>query len=194
MGGGVEYGFSPRPIRERDPLRPRTGRGIAKAAASVVVGFYARSLQLPAVILRPFSVYGPWEPPARLIPTLLRAAIKGEAVALTAGTARHDFVFVEDVVEAALLAATRPLKPGTALNVGTGVQWTNEEVASLVEAVTGRPLRIEKGKHPGSPADTEFWAADMSKTRRLLRWSPRFDLRSGLEATLRWMEEHGQLA
>ncbi|MDR7574024.1 MAG: NAD-dependent epimerase/dehydratase family protein [Armatimonadota bacterium] len=194
MGSSLEYGPYPRAIRERDPLRPTTDRGVAKAVASLLVAFYAHAFSLPAIILRPFYVYGPGEPPEQLIPTLLRAALTGEEVRLTTPGYRHDFVFVEDVVEACLRAATRSVRPGEAFNIGTGIQWANEEVAALVESITGRPLRLRIGTYPPSPPDTSCWVADIRKAQRRLRWSPRWDLPAGLRRTLEWMQRHGDPA
>lgn len=191
IGSSLEYGPYPRAIRERDPLRPTTDRGVAKATASLLVAFYARAFGLPAVILRPFYVYGPGEPPEQLIPTLLRAALTGEEVRLTAPGYRHDFVFVEDVAEACLRAATRSVRPGEAFNIGTGIQWTNEEVAAWVEFITGRSLRLRIGAHPPSPPDTSCWVADIRKAQRRLQWSPRWDLPAGLRRTLEWIHRHG---
>lgn len=191
VGSFLEYGSKPRPMHEGMALRPTTPRGLFKAAASLVVRLYAKNAGVPAVIVRPFSVYGPWEPPHRFIPTLLRAALTGEEVPLTASTVRHDFVYVGDVVDACLLAAVQPLRPGEVLNAGTGTQRTNNEVVAVVEEVTGCRVRVRPGAHPGSPADSPSWVASTAKSRRLLGWVPKFDLPSGLRVTWEWMRTHG---
>ncbi|MBX5477535.1 MAG: NAD-dependent epimerase/dehydratase family protein [Pyrinomonas methylaliphatogenes] len=188
FGSSLEYGRYDRPIKEVDHLSPVTDRGMAKATASMLAEFYARWHGIPVVILRPFSVYGPFENPNRFIPTLLRAAMTGEEVRLTAPSYRHDFIFVEDVVEASLRAAELQVQSGEAFNLGTGTQWTNEEVAALVEQVTGRALRLQIGARPPNPPDTSCWVADIEKARRLLGWEPFHDLSSGLKRTWRWMQ------
>jgi len=190
VGSSLEYGPYPRAIHEKDLLRPNTDRGIAKAAASTLVLFYARAYAVPAVIVRPFSVYGPWESPGRLIPTLLRAAISGDEVQLTAPGYRHDFVFVGDVVEVCLRVAAARVRPGDSFNVGTGKQWSNEEVAALVETLTGRTLRLQIGARPPSPTDTRCWVASIEKLQRRLGWTPQWDLPAGLRTTLDWMLAH----
>ncbi|MCS7182294.1 MAG: NAD-dependent epimerase/dehydratase family protein [Thermoanaerobaculum sp.] len=190
LGSSLEYGWLARPIRERDPLRPNTPRGLAKAAASALVQLYAKHAGVSAVILRPFSVYGPGEAKDRFIPKLLQAAMDGKALPLAPGEVRHDFVYVEDVVEACLRAACRSLRPGTVLNVGTGRQWTLEEVVTLVESLIGKPVRLLRGAYPNSPCDASCWVADMGKTRRVLGWEPRVTLEDGLQRTLRWMQGH----
>lgn len=190
VGSSLEYEPLSRPLHESDPLRPNTDRGLAKMLASRLVEFYARFHGVPAIILRPFNVYGPWESPRRFIPTLLRAALRDEEIRLTAPGYRHDWIFVADVVEACCRALEAPVEPGEAFNVGTGLQWSNEEVVAIVEALVGRPLRRRTGAYPPSPPDRSCWAADIEKARRSLSWSWAWDLPSGLQATLTWMRDH----
>ncbi len=190
VGSSLEYGRMGRPTRESDPLRPVTERGLAKALASRLVRFYAQDRGLEAVIVRPFSVYGPWESPRRFIPTLLRSALTGEPVRLTPPGYRHDFIFVDDVVEGCLRVAKAWIRPGEAFNLGTGVQWTNEDVVRLAEEVTARPIFVIPDSYPPGPADTVCWVADIQKAARRLSWSPRWTLRAGLVRTLEWVEGH----
>jgi nucleoside-diphosphate-sugar epimerase len=184
FGSTLEYGPRSVPLAESEPLTPSTWRGGAKAASALLALQTARSLGVELIVLRPFSVYGPWESPRRLIPTLVRAALTGEEVSLVPGP-RHDFVFVDDVVEAALGALTAPLPNGEAFNLGTGIERRNEEVAALVEDVCSVRLRIHL-EHPGSPADAEHWVADVEKSVRLLGWRARTSLRDGLAKTVEW--------
>ncbi|WP_322797954.1 NAD-dependent epimerase/dehydratase family protein [Thermoflexus sp.] len=190
VGSSLEYEPMARSLRESDPLRPNTDRGLAKMLASRLVEFYARFRGVPAIILRPFSVYGPWESPRRFIPTLLRAALRDEEIRLTAPGYRHDWIFVADVVEACCRALEASVEPGEAFNIGTGVQWSNEEVVAIVEALVGRPLRRRIGEYPPSPPDRTCWVAEIEKAQRSLGWSPAWDLPSGLRATLTWMQDH----
>lgn len=188
-GSSLEYAPQAHPLRETDPLQPKTFRGLAKATGSMVARWYAHYEGLHVVILRLFSVYGPWESPHRFIPTVLRAALKGENICLTAPGFRHDFVFVEDGVAACLQAAEAPLTSGEVCNVGSGQQWTNEEVVALVERLVGHELRVSVGAYPAQPPDTQHWQADIAKARALLGWAPACSLEKGLEKTLAWLRE-----
>lgn len=190
VGSSLEYGWKERPISEDDVLEPTTVRGAAKAAATHVC--LAWSSRLPVVVLRPFSVYGPWEPDARLVPTVVRAALRGEELRLTAPGYRRDFVYVGDFVEAVLLALTAPAgAEGEIVNVGSGRQAANEDVVAEVERLTGRELAVRTGAHPGRPPDTKFWVADVTKAKHLLGWEPRRTLADGLAATLEWFDASG---
>ena len=101
---------------------------------------------------------------------------------------RHDFIFVEDVVDACLCAARLATPPGAVFNIGSGVSTTNEAVVETARRVTGRPIPIAEAPYPSSPADRSFWCADISAAREQLGWSPRHSLEEGLAATYEWMQ------
>ena len=184
----LEPGPRPEPIRESDPFRPRTPFGVAKAA-STLLARQAAGQGRPIVMLRPFSVYGPGEPATRLIPTAIRAALDGTPFRLTAPGFTRDFVFVEDVVDAYLAAATAPGIDGQLLNIGTGRATPNEEVVRLVASVVGRPITLHPEPFPAKPTDTAVWCADITTARDLLGWSPAHTLEQGLVRTVTWLRE-----
>lgn len=190
LGGSSEYGTKSGPMRESDCLEPLTFYGAAKAAATLLCQQYARANRRPVVVLRAFSVYGYWESPSRLIPTAIRAALCDRELALTAPGYRRDFVFVEDLVEACLLALRAEKASGEIINVGSGLQWSNEEVVDLVQVVTGRRINVRVGAYPARRSDKAHWVADIRKARDLLGWEPRHTLRAGLEKTVSWYLLH----
>lgn len=186
VGSSLEFGPRERPLRPSDPLRPTTPRGLAKAAAALLVGEAARA-GAPVVVVRPFSVYGPWEAPTRFVPRAIRAAVRGEELPLTGPGHRRDYVHVDDVVEGILAALRTPGIEGESFQLGTGVQWANEELVEQVAKAVGRPLRVRVGAWPASPSDVGHWVADPATSRARLGWSPRHDLASGLADTVAWV-------
>jgi nucleoside-diphosphate-sugar epimerase len=185
VGSSLEFGPRARPLRPDDPLLPTTLRGVAKAAAALLCAEAARAGR-PVVIVRPFSVYGPWEASTRLVPRAILAALRGEELPLTGPGHRRDYVHVDDVVDGILAALRAPGVEGQAFQLGTGEQWANEELAEQVAKVVGRPLRVRPGAWPASPSDTGHWVADATTSRARLGWSPRHDLASGLAHTVAW--------
>ena len=183
VGSSLEYRPADRPLREDDPLEPTTARGATKVAATVAVLQWAQEQGVPATVIRPFSVYGPGEPPGRLIPTLMHCLRTGDRFRTTTGTYRRDLVFVDDVADACALALHSDAAAGATLNVGTGVETSTGEVVELAQRVTGRTISIEDGGFPARPSDTEHWVADMTRTRSLLGWLPPTDLATGLDLT-----------
>jgi nucleoside-diphosphate-sugar epimerase len=190
LGSSLEYGFRATPMKEDDPAAPSTGRGVAKAAQTLLCTQFARANRLPVVTLRPFSVYGPWESSGRLIPTLALALLHDREVRLTVPGIRHDFVFVDDVADACLRAAVRDTGYGDIVNIGSGSQWSNEEVAVILQERAGSKMRILAEPYPAQPPDTSYWVADISKAARILGWKPAHDLRAGLGKTLDWFRDH----
>ena len=176
-----------RAFRESDCMHPATSRGAAKACAALWLRQYAGSTGFPAVELRVFSVYGIGEGPHRFIPTLLRAAITGEVMPLVAGP-RHDFIYVEDVVDACLCAARVATAAGAVFNIGSGVSPTNEEVvARESDRAADSDRRNALSQQSGGPG----WCADISAAREHLAWTPRHSLPEGLGATYEWMRQGG---
>ncbi len=193
VGGSLEYGARKRPLTESLRLEPTTFYGVTKAASTLLCRQFAHANRLPIVTLRLFSVYGYWEAATRLIPTAISAALGGREISLTAPGYRRDLVFVEDVVEACLSALGAPRVSGQVINVGSGRQWTNEEVVDMVQAASGQPIKTRVGGYPPRPTDPTHWVADIGKARRLLGWEPRHTLRSGLEKTIAWFRLHREL-
>jgi nucleoside-diphosphate-sugar epimerase len=190
IGSSLEYGVRKRPLKESDRLEPVTFFGATKAAAALLCQQFARANRLPIVVLRLFSVYGYWEAPTRLVPTGIMAALRDREIALTTPGYRRDFVFVEDVVEACLLSLQAERVVGEVINVGSGQQWSNEEVVEMVQAVSGQKVKVRAGEYPPRPSDTTNWVADNRKAKRLLGWKPRHTLRNGLEKTIAWFRLH----
>jgi nucleoside-diphosphate-sugar epimerase len=139
-------------------------------------------------VVRLFSVYGPWEARHRLVPQAIRAALTGEELPLTGPELRRDFVFVDDVVDACLRAASVDAALGEAINIGTGVETANEELVAEVERVIGKEVRTRIGAYSARETDSAHWRADISKAKRLLGWEPRYTLAAGLARTAAWME------
>jgi len=184
-GGSSEYGPKPHALAEDDVLAPVTAYGAAKAAATTLAAQAARA-GLPVAILRPFSIYGPWEPAGRLVPSAIRAALTGATLPLTAGAWVRDYVFVDDVVDACLLAAGAPSAVGEIVNLGTGRQTSNHDVVAAVERLTGRRIVVAPGAYAAHGSDTTHWVADTRKAARLLGWRARHDLAAGLAETIAW--------
>jgi nucleoside-diphosphate-sugar epimerase len=181
LGSSTEYGDMGGPMAEEAPLRPRGFFGATKAAGSLLVTAAAARRSLRAAVLRPFQVYGPLDHPTRFVPTVLRAAHRGDVLALTQPGYRRDWIYVDDVVEACLRAATAGhLPPNQALNLGTGRQVANEELVAEAERVTSRTIRVTVGGHPGREWDTRSWVCDPSLARELLGWEAKVPLDDGL--------------
>lgn len=185
-GSSLEYDLRRSPLRESDALAPQTIHGVTKAAATLLCQQFAQQHGVPAVVLRLFTVYGPWEGAARFVPSLMRAALTNRPIALTRAGLTHDWIHVDDVVEACLRAVSAEGIEGEVLNVATGVTHTNEDLVEAVEALTRCPIAREVEPFPARPWDTDVWVADVTKSAARLGWRASTTLGDGLRRTLAW--------
>src|SRR5262249_5612399 len=106
-GSSSEYGYKDHPPAEDEALEPNSHYAVTKAAATHYCQFTARQHNLHAVTTRLYSIYGPWEEPTRLIPTLIIRGLKGNLPPLVSPRTARDFVYVDDAVEALLQVASQ---------------------------------------------------------------------------------------
>ncbi|HUF46184.1 MAG TPA: SDR family NAD(P)-dependent oxidoreductase, partial [Vicinamibacterales bacterium] len=189
-GSSLEYDLARSPLCEADAPAPATVHGVTKAAASLLCQQFARQHGVPAVVLRFFTVYGPWEGPTRFIPAVMMAAIDRGAVQVTRDGLAHDRIHVDDVVDACERAAATGGLDGEIINVATGRQSSNEDVVSIVERLAGRPIVRAAEPFPMRAWDTSHWVADVTKARARLGWRARLSLDDGLAETYAWFSRH----
>jgi dolichol-phosphate mannosyltransferase len=186
-GSSSEYGLKDHPPSEDEAIEPDSDYAVTKAAATMYGMKEARRTGVKITTLRLYSAFGPWEEPSRLWPTLLVHAMEGRLPRLADPSTARDFVYVDDVVEAFVLAARVPHQ-ATVLNVGSGIQST---LADVVEAARRRfQLAAEAlwGSMSSRSWDTSVWVADSQRAKDVLGWVPRIALPMGLEAFTAWLE------
>lgn len=185
-GDASEYGRKRRPARESDACRPTTVDGRARAIATLYARYVALTEHKPIVILRLFSVFGPGDHPARLIPRLVADARAHAPLCLSRSDVARDYLYVDDVADlflAALRAA--PRLAGRVLNAGSGRRVTLAEIVAHIRALTGSRSEARWGSFPLAPHDRGCWTADVTELRRQLDWRPAFSFEDGLRATIR---------
>lgn len=190
-GSSSEYGFKGEPMRETDRLDPNSIYAVAKAAQTHLCGLWARKRPMDVVVFRLFSVYGPWEEPSRLIPTLIRRARAGLPLDMVSPDTSRDFVYIDDVLEALLdLKAAAQLR-GEVVNLGTGVETTMRDAVATVTDLLGSRSEVRWGAMPARHWDSARWCADRARAKAILGWEPRHSLRAGLARMAEWMDHTG---
>ncbi len=190
-GSSSEYGFKDRAMKEDDLPEPLGDYAVAKCAATLYCRSEALLHDLPIVILRVFSPYGPWDDPRRFIPSACRLLLAGEVLQLATPRAVRDYLHIDDLLDLYQRVTELPIAPGEIFNAGSGRQVSVAEVAGHLQQLTGGPAPVNGSETPRRP-EPQCWVAEMEKARRLLGWSQKVDLADGLARTVAWMREHPQ--
>lgn len=186
-GSALEYGpVSGRISEETEPI-PDTDYGRTKLAGSQAVFDAVRTAELPAAVVRLFTVYGPGEHEGRLLPSLLDAARTGGEVNLSSGEQPRDFTYVEDAVAGLLRAGLIGTAPDR-LNVATGRLTTVRRFAEEAAEILGIPAhRLRFGRVPQRTGEMFHGVVDTSRARRVLGWVPATSVGDGIRRT--WQQE-----
>jgi nucleoside-diphosphate-sugar epimerase len=190
-GSSSEYGFKDFAMRETDLPEPNSYYAVAKCAQTLLCQHVARTEKRSINTLRIFSAYGPFEEPTRLVPTLIRRALKGEELLLVPPDTARDFVFVEDIVDAFLQTNQLGKLQGEVINLGTGVQSTVRDVVESILRHTGARVECRWGAMQPRIWDSTVWVADCTRAKTLLGWRATTRLDEGLQKTVAWTQSGG---
>ncbi|MBV9866363.1 MAG: NAD-dependent epimerase/dehydratase family protein [Abitibacteriaceae bacterium] len=190
-GSSSEYGFKDHAPAENEYLEPNSYYAVTKASATLFCRYTAQARGVHLPTLRLYSVYGPYEDPGRLMPTLIRHGLQGTWPPLVNPETARDYVYVDDVCAAYVLAATRPNQElGAVYNVGTGLQTPLHEVVSVAQRVLDIAAQPQWNSMPGRQWDTGVWVADNRKIVQELGWQPQYNLETGLRRMVQWMQDN----
>lgn len=186
--GGTIYGEPEEiPVSETHPQVPLSPYGIAKKAGHDYLFYYSTVHGLAGVSLALANVYGPRQDPrgeAGVVAILGGKMLEGERPAIFGdGTQTRDFVYVDDVVDAFLLAVERG--DAELLNIGTGVQTSVLELYGAVARLTG--FGEEPSFAPKRTGELMHIALDPSRAAEVLGWHPKTPLEDGLAKTIDWL-------
>jgi UDP-glucose 4-epimerase len=185
------------PVDERHPLAPVDPNGVNKAAGEWYHLVYGQIYGLRCSVLRLTNTYGPRmrvkDDRQTFLGAWLRLAVEGgELLVFGDGTQRRDFTYVDDAVEAFLLAGASAEADGEVFNVGGEPPVSLHELAELlVEVAGGGSYRLVPFPEERRSIDIGDYFADDAKLRERLGWEPRVGLREGLERSLGYYREHG---
>ena len=192
-GSSSEYGPKRSAPTERAGINPNSAYAATKACATMLCRMAGIEKNLKVTTLRLYSAYGPWEDPGRLMPTLIEQGLKGEWPPLVSPEISRDFVWVEDVCEAFLLAGERPHPPGAVFNIGTGRGTKMVELAQVAKRILDLKGPPEWGTMPDREWDTTTWVADPRLAKKVLGWEAKVPLKTGLEKLKAWHQKRERL-
>ncbi|HEX2102519.1 MAG TPA: dTDP-glucose 4,6-dehydratase [Solirubrobacteraceae bacterium] len=182
--GSIEEGS----FTEDSPLRPSSPYSATKAGADLLVGSYAHTYGLEAVICRGSNAYGPYQYPEKLIPLMVLNALHGDALPVYGdGMQVRNWLYVEDFARG-IGHALEHGAPGEAYNVGGPDERPNLEVVRRIVALTGADEDLLEHV-PDRPGHDRRYSLG-SERIRALGWEPRVRFDEGLERTVAWYRDN----
>jgi UDP-glucose 4-epimerase len=188
--GGAIYGEQDVfPAPESHATKPLSPYGISKLCAEHYLSYFQRISGIQVVSLRYANVYGPRQDPegeAGVVAIFMRKMLNNEQPIINGnGRQTRDFIFVDDVAEANLVAMRQDSQG--VYNVGTGVETSVNELFQILVGITGSPCKEVHG--PAKSGEQMRSVVDSSKLRQELGWEPETDLAKGLEKTVAYFRE-----
>jgi UDP-glucose 4-epimerase len=186
--GGAVYGEQETfPATEDHPQYPVSPYGVSKLAGERYLHYYRVQHGLPFVALRYANVYGPRQDPhgEAGVVAIFSGNLAADRTSRINGTGEQtrDYVYVEDVAQANVLALEREV-PSGAYNVGTAIETSVNRLYEILLEASGKKLPPEHG--PAKPGEQMRSCVDPSKSARALGWQPAVDLNTGLKKTLQF--------
>ncbi|MBI3330856.1 MAG: dTDP-glucose 4,6-dehydratase [Candidatus Omnitrophica bacterium] len=175
-------------VDESAPLAPRNPYAASKAAGDLLVQAARATYQLPAIVVRPTNVFGPWQFPEKFIPLYITNGFEGLPVPLYGdGRQRRAWLYVDDLCEALDMVLERG-RPGEIYNIAGGREQPNLETATTILAQVGRPPGLIQfvADRPGH--DRRYAMRD--DRLRALGWQPAVPFEEGLARTIAWYRGH----
>jgi nucleoside-diphosphate-sugar epimerase len=176
-------------ITEDHHLSPSCPYTASKISGEKLVISYYKTYNLPIVILRPFSVYGPWQKSnseGGVISIFIDRKLKGKPIEVFGnGKQGRDFFYIEDCAEFIVEAAFTERAIGQIFNAGSGQKI---KIKDLAKIIAGESSDIKFVKHPHPHAEVMNMCADSSKAEKILGWRVRISLEEGLNKTREWLK------
>ena len=194
------YGDTPTlPKHEDMAPNPISPYAVAKLASEhYMISFY-RCYGLQTVCLRYFNIFGPRQDPGSpysgVLAKFITQMLKGEQPTILGdGKQSRDFTYVDNAVEANLLACRVPAMEvaGRVFNVATGRRFDLNETFQILKKLTGYPGKVNYG--PERAGDVKHSLADLSRATRHLGYTPKVDFEEGLRRTIDWYRSQERVA
>lgn len=190
VGGGsvAEYDYRYGFLREDTPREGPSIYGRCKNAFGRVAEAYCKATGVSFAWARIFNLYGPWEKPARLMPSVIRAMLRGEDVKVSPCTKIVDYSHVFDTAAALAGLALRGDVQG-AYNLCSGEPVRLRRIVEMAAEKTKFRGKILWGALPAA-FEEEFVVGDNAKLKAALGWAPKWGLDEGLDQTIEWHREN----
>lgn len=187
------YGEGKPPFSEDDPPRPSRPYETSKTATDLLAQSYADNFNLPVVIPRFVNIYGPGDTNfTRLIPKTLQYVLRKKSVPIWGGSAKREYLYIDDAVEAYLMLATLSdvkLERNRIFNFGAGKPVAVRDIIKTIGKLTGERIEIVRAKEDREGEITDQYVS-WDKASRVLGWKPKVSLDEGLRRAIAWYRDY----
>jgi nucleoside-diphosphate-sugar epimerase len=188
------YGDTPTlPKVETMPVNPLSPYAAAKLMGEYYCSVFYKVFGLETISLRYFNVFGPQQDPASqyaaAIPAFVTSILKGKPPTIYGdGEQSRDFTYVDNVVEANLLAARAEKTGGEVVNIACGEAVTVNEIINMINEITGK--KVKPVYTSARKGDVKHSLADITAARKLLGFKPVVSFKDGLRKAIEWYKEN----
>ena len=184
------YGYQSKvPFSEDMCPKPVSPYSVGKYAGELYCRMKMENMGRPITILRPFNAFGPYQSPKAVIAEMILTCLAGEPVLSTEGKQTREFNYVENLVDAFILAGIRQEALGQIINIGSGKDISIRDLITMIHKETNSDSQLRIGELKYRP--TEIWQmfADNKKAKELLGWEPKLGFAQGLKRTIKWYRD-----
>ncbi len=164
---------------------PSSPYAAAKWSSTGYARMFHTLYQTPVVVVRPFMTYGPGQYATKVVPYAINSLLQGNAPSLSSGAWSADWVYVDDVVDGFIRAATRPGIEGEDIDFGSGTLTSIRDVVTSIVEHIDTSIEPQFGALPDRPSE-QMRIADVEHAKATLGWSATTPLNDGLAATIAW--------
>ena len=177
------------PIDEEHPKQPQSPYSATKIGADAMAMSFYNAFELPVVIVRPFNTYGPRQSARAIIPTIITQIANGATeIKLGDLTPTRDFNFVKDTCRGFIQLADCDEAIGQEVNVCSNYEISMRDTLNLIADIMGKEVKFIEDTQRLRPKNSEVFRlwGDNTKIKGLTGFEPEYDIRRGLEETIKW--------
>lgn len=177
------------PIDEKHPKQPQSPYSATKIGADAMAMSFYNAFELPVVIVRPFNTYGPRQSARAIIPTIITQIANGATeIKLGDLTPTRDFNFVKDTCRGFIQLADCDDAIGQEVNVCSNYEISMRDTLNLIADIMGKKVNFVEDTQRLRPKNSEVFRlwGDNTKIKGLTGFEPEYDIRRGLEETIKW--------
>ncbi|MBI2065067.1 MAG: NAD-dependent epimerase/dehydratase family protein [Candidatus Yanofskybacteria bacterium] len=196
-GSSSEYGLNSAGPKEDDELAPNSVYAVSKIGAYYLMKYYSEVFNFPAMHLRLYSVYGPWQERKTLMPVMISHCLENKWPPLVDSEASHDFIYVDDCTYAfvkAALALYEKKGLGKAVNIATGTKTTTKDLVDEYKQIFNVSPKPVFNSMQNKGRDLTAWYGNPQLAKELLDWHYHTSLEEGLRLVSEWEQQFKKTA